>query len=144
MTNPSIRLAEQHMREGQSRLRHIDELMTRARSARAAAPHTAGLEALLTQTQQDRDRFAHHLDDVRARPEALPGLLAHAEGLTGGLDAVGLQLEQALAAVFKSAPPAADANPLPHWRHHACARHRPAPRSRGKRIAAPFDRPKIR
>lgn len=95
------KLVEQHIGESQSHLRHIDELMERARAARAKAPQARGLEELLTRTQQDRDRLAQHLDDVRRQPaDALPRLVEHGEGLKGALEAMGLQLEKALAAVF--------------------------------------------
>ena len=97
------KLVEQHIRESQSRLQHIDELMARARQARAKLPPTAGLEALLTRAQQDRDRLAQHLEGVGRQPvdASSPALVEQGEGLKGALEAAGLQLEQVLAAVLE-------------------------------------------
>ena len=101
--NETSKLVEQHILASQSRLRHIDELMARARRARAKVPPTADLDALLTRAQQDRDRLAQHLDGM-GRPSvdsSSPGLVEQGEGLTGALEAAGLQLEQILAAVLE-------------------------------------------
>lgn len=101
--NETGKLVEQHIRESQLRLRHIDVLMARARQAQAKVPPTAGLEGLLTRTQQDRDRLAQHLDGMGRQPidASSPRLVEQGEGLKGALEAAGLQLEQVLAAVFE-------------------------------------------
>jgi Mg2+ and Co2+ transporter CorA len=96
------KLAEQHVRESESHLKHIDELMERARGARAKASPTNEFESLLAQTQQDRDRLVQHLDDIRRQPVAeWPRLVEHGKRLKGVLEAVGLQLERAMTAIFK-------------------------------------------
>jgi hypothetical protein len=95
-------LAERHILESEARLRHIDELMERARQVRTAAAPAGELEGLLMQTQHDRDRLAQHLDDMRRHPvEDLPRWVEQGQGLRGTLEAVGRQLEQTLAAIFK-------------------------------------------
>lgn len=94
-------LANQQILESQVRLRHIDELMARAQQARTKQPPASDLDALLAQIQQDRDQLAQHLDGLPQQPaDALPTAVAHGKGLNGALEAVGLQLEQALAAIF--------------------------------------------
>ncbi len=93
----TIDLAEQHIRESESRLRHVDELMTRARAAASADQATSALAKI----QSDRDRLAQELDTLRSlRPGDAPDVLERGAGLTGLLAAVGLQLEQMLATLF--------------------------------------------
>lgn len=98
--NEINKLAEQHIRASQSRLLHIDELMARARAVngKAAAP----LQDLMARVEQDRERLSRHIEQMRQQPhDKWPGLVAHGKGLEGLLEAAGLQLEKALAAVFK-------------------------------------------
>ncbi len=96
------KLVEQHIRESESHLLYIDELMERARVAQARAPVASDLEARLVQIRQDRDRLAGELEEIRRQPvHDWPKLAKRGEGLTGVLKAVGLQLEQILAAVFQ-------------------------------------------
>lgn len=96
------KLAEQHIRESESHLRHIDELMERARQAQAQIAAAEGLEERLTQIRRDRDRLASELDDMRKQPvDDWPKLAKRGEGLKGVLQAVGIQLEKILAAVFQ-------------------------------------------
>jgi len=95
------KLVEQHIRESESHLLHIDELMERARVAHAKAPAASDLVERLAQIRQDRDRLAGELDEIRRQPvHDWPKLVKRGEGLKGVLKAVGLQLEQVLAAVF--------------------------------------------
>jgi hypothetical protein len=95
-------LAEQHIRESMSHLRHIDELMGRARSIPPTHPMATKTEALLRQIAIDRDRLAQELDDIRRLPERdAPDMVNRGAGLKGLLESVGLQLEEVLAAIFK-------------------------------------------
>ena len=101
--NTLIDLAEQHIRESESRLRHIDELMARARQAPTSASALSETAALLQQIQADRDRLAHELEELRRMPHTQASERAsRGEGLRGVLEKVGLQLEQALTAIFAS------------------------------------------
>jgi hypothetical protein len=93
-------LADQHIRESELRLKHIDELMAKGRSA--AAPTAGETQALLDKLQADRDRLAGELDLIRRLPPATAGdRVQRSEGLKGVLETVGLQLEQALTAVLE-------------------------------------------
>lgn len=95
-------LAEQHIRESESHLRHIDELMAQARKAPLEGTAATEAEALLRKVQLDRDRLAQELDGIRRL--ATGGgtdVVKRGEGLKGVLAAVGLQLERALAAIFE-------------------------------------------
>jgi hypothetical protein len=94
-------LAEQHIRESESRLRHIDELMDKARQVaeREAAPSETA--ALLAQIQRDRDRLARDLEALRHLPQgAGQDLVQRSEGLKGLLQNLGAQLQRVLTAVF--------------------------------------------
>ncbi len=97
------RLVEQHIRESESHLRHIDELSTRARKA-ASAPATAS-EVLeqVGNLAQDRHRLAKELADVRDLPvRERATKVQESEGIEHGLEAIGQQLEKLLAAVLNS------------------------------------------
>lgn len=101
-----MELAEQHIRESASRLKHIDELMARARSAPRQGSATDQMDSVLNKLQLDRDRLARELDDVQRMPRGDSHAVAkRSEGLRGVLEAVGLQLEQALTAVFDQGKP---------------------------------------
>lgn len=96
-----IRLAEEHIKMSELKLRHIDEMMARANESRAQTPMAADVEAQLAQAKQDRDRGAQQLTDMREKPpQDTSDLAKRGEGLKGLLEAVGLQLEQALGAIF--------------------------------------------
>lgn len=59
-------LAEQHIREHESRLKHIDELLARAREKAAQAQPEAGTE--LEKLTAQREELAGHLEKMRLRP----------------------------------------------------------------------------
>ena len=95
------KLVELHIRESESHLLYIDELMERARVAHAKNPVAPDVEERLAQIKRDRDRLAGELDEMRRQPvHDWPKQAKRGEGLKGVLKAVGLQLEQVLAAVF--------------------------------------------
>ena len=95
-------LAEQHILESASRLRHIDELMSRARSAPSPQARAAQTQALLRKLESDRNGLAQELDDIRRLPRGEgSGIVKRGEGLKGLLESVGMQLEQVLGAIFE-------------------------------------------
>lgn len=97
-----IDLVEQHVLESTARLRHIDELMARARTTRSRPETAARTEALLQRIEADRNRLAHELESLRRRPPGEgPDAVVRGEGLKGMLRTVGLELERALGAVFE-------------------------------------------
>ncbi len=97
-----IELAEQHIRESESRLQHIDELMVKASQTPMEGPATGKTEALLRQIRIDRDRLAKDLDDLRSHPMGDGSeVVRRGEGLKDLCKAVGLQLEKALTAIFE-------------------------------------------
>lgn len=96
-------LAEQHILESASRLRHIDALMARASRERLKDTTVAQAEARFRQIESDRNRLAQALDSLQCSPRVRgPDFVTRAEGLKGLLESVGLQLEQLLAAVLAS------------------------------------------
>ena len=103
-------LVEQHILESASRLRHIDELMAKARTPTKPATG-AETAALLKQIEADRDKLAQLLEELRRllRSES-PEAVKRGEGLKGLMESVGLQLEKVLATIFeeptgREAPP---------------------------------------
>ncbi len=99
--NKTADLVEQHVRESELRLRHIDEMMDKARRARLEEPAASEASALLSKIQLDRDRLARELEALRRTPaHEAPIAAERGEGLKGALSAIGLQLEQALGAIF--------------------------------------------
>lgn len=64
MTNIE-RLVEQHVREYESRLKHVDELMERAR--KASDKETPAVSEELSTLKEERDKFASHLEELRLK-----------------------------------------------------------------------------
>jgi hypothetical protein len=96
-----IRLAEEHIKMSELSLRHIDEMMARANESRTKTSIAANVEAQLAQARQGRDQGAQQLADLRERPpQDASDLAKRGQGLKGLLEAVGLQLEQALGTIF--------------------------------------------
>ena len=96
-----IHLAEQHILQSESELRHIDELMARAHEARAKNPLQPETEAELVRIQGARDKGALELTALRQQAhDASDDTVKRSEGLKGVLQTVGLELEKALTAVF--------------------------------------------
>ena len=102
MMNKIAEMAEQHIRESELHLRHIDELMARARNVPLKGPAATETEALLRKIQLDRDRLAQELDGVRRlSPGDGTDVVQRGETLKGVLETVGVELEKTLAAVFE-------------------------------------------
>lgn len=95
-------LAEQHILESASHLRHIDQLMARARSVPLKEATASRTEALLRQIESDRNKLARELEEIQRLPRSEGSdIVKRGEGLTGLLQAVGLQMEQVLGAIFE-------------------------------------------
>lgn len=91
-------LVEQHIRESESHLRHIDEMLEKARKARERSE--LGAEPDLTRIDQDRMRLVQELHGLRNEPKpASEDVAQRSKGLTGMLQSIGLELEKALVAV---------------------------------------------
>ena len=95
-------LAEQHILESASHLRHIDELMAQARTAPLKVETASRTEALLRQIEADRNKLAQELEDIQRLPRGeRSDIVKRGEGLKGLLESVRLQLEQAIGAIFE-------------------------------------------
>ena len=87
-------LAEQHIREQESRLQHIDELVERARKGAGSAPGFAHIYTELDDLVRRRDQNAVKLDDYKTRAaEKWREEEIEKSGLMGIWDALAQQLE---------------------------------------------------
>jgi hypothetical protein len=95
-------LAERHILESESHLRHIDELMARASHPSVSASVSTEVQEKLSQIQADRIRLAQELKDLRLGLGTGGGSDAavRGAGLNSALRAVGLQLEHVITAIF--------------------------------------------
>ena len=95
-------LAEQHILESESHLRHIDELMARASQLPASASASSEVQETLRQIEADRARLAQEVKDLRLGLGTHGGSDAavRGAGLNSALRAVGLQLEHVITAIF--------------------------------------------
>ena len=95
-------LAEQHILESASHLRHIDELMARARTVPLKEETATRTEALLRQIESDRNKLARELEEIQRLPRGEGSdIVKRGEGLKGLLESVGLQMEQVLGSIFE-------------------------------------------
>ncbi len=91
-------LVDQHIRESESHLKHIDDMMEKARKAREG--NALGAEPDLARIGQDRMRLAQELHGLRNEPKpASEEVAQRSKGLTGMLRSIGSELEKALVAV---------------------------------------------
>ena len=96
----AAQLVEQHIREHESRLKHIDELLERARTVVAGQTEASDTSAKLSAIAQERDKLASRLDDLRLRSiddwreEEL-----EKAGPMAAWDAVAMQLERLVEAI---------------------------------------------
>lgn len=101
--NEIIRLAEQHIRESESRLLHIDEVMKQSEQSHSDGMLAPDLEAQLQKIRSDRDGAAQELAAIRQQPvEDWSHVAKRGEKLKGVLETIGSQLEAALGAVFRA------------------------------------------
>lgn len=100
--NKSIELAGQHIRESESHLRHIDELMARAGEAALKEHSAAQAKALLGRVQPDRDRVAEELDAIRRLPIGDGAVVVkRGAGLRGAMETISLELDSAITEMFR-------------------------------------------
>ncbi|MGE5337778.1 MAG: hypothetical protein ACM3PU_08110 [Gemmatimonadota bacterium] len=101
--NEILKLAEQHVREWESRLKHIDELMERASQAHANAPSRQDIEAKLAQMRESRNKLAQELEIMRQkRTEESHEVIAHSTGLKGAFELLSKELYDTLMAAPKA------------------------------------------
>ena len=94
------RLANQHILESLSQLRHIDELMAKAKVARDKQQLAAQATSALPRLEQEHGRAAQELKALGSLPKpATADTVARSEGVKGVLQKIGLELERTLAAV---------------------------------------------
>jgi hypothetical protein len=89
------RMAEDHIRAHEARLRHVDELLEHARHRAGALPEYAQARTELDHLIAERDRLALQVDDLRAR--AAGDWQEHEieeSGLMGIWDALAQQIEK--------------------------------------------------
>ena len=90
-------LVEQHILESQSHLRHIEELMGKARDLRSRRTVSSEHEAQLNRLELDHSRVRGEFDALRTAPP--PDAAERSQGSTGVLKKIGLELEKTLTAV---------------------------------------------
>lgn len=61
------RLAEQHIREYESRQKHVGELLGRVRNKTAARPQRSDIRARLEELERERNRLSVRLDEFRLK-----------------------------------------------------------------------------
>ncbi|MBL8349745.1 MAG: hypothetical protein JNL87_05480 [Burkholderiaceae bacterium] len=94
-------LVQQHILECEARLKHIDELMSGLRQGSAEGPVFGDVGARMDRLRAHRDRFAVELEGLKSLPRGEGHQLAgRAERHGRVLEAIGLELEKALAAVI--------------------------------------------
>ena len=92
------KLVEQHIRESESHLKHIDEMMEKAREANRLSQ--LGAKPDLSQVEHDRMRMAQELHGLQNTPRpATEDVAERSKGLKSMLQSFGAELEKALVAV---------------------------------------------
>lgn len=66
MTNKE-QLVERHILEYESRLKHVDKLLERARQGLDTVPATATVKTTLTSLEEERNTFATYLEELRMK-----------------------------------------------------------------------------
>lgn len=88
-------LAEQHMRQYDAHLKHLDELLERAHKGVAEGPEHEEIRTQLTDLQRERDRLATLYEELRLKsPENWQEEEIEKGGPMGIWDAVAQQLEK--------------------------------------------------
>jgi hypothetical protein len=93
-------LVERHVRESELRLRHIDDLLARARQAPAKPGAQAEADTLLAQIERNRHRLAQELESLRREPRGDRATVSRGDEVKSTLETVGLELEKVLATLF--------------------------------------------
>lgn len=93
-------LIEQHIREHESRLKHIDELLERAAQA---GGDKAQLSEELSELKQGRDKLTTHIEELKKKPaEQWQKMAFEKAGPMGVWDAVADRLERLVERFEKS------------------------------------------
>ncbi|MEJ8814352.1 hypothetical protein WKW77_24950 [Variovorax ureilyticus] len=95
-------LAEQHIRESESHLRHIDELMAKASQSAADKTSDPEVQTLLSQVSETRARLGRDLEDLRRGfvDGSNQATVERGKGLKTALNELGTQFERALTAIL--------------------------------------------
>jgi hypothetical protein len=95
-------LVEQHIRESDSHLRRIDELMTKAQQASKDDLRSQKLQPLLSEIAATRARLARSVDDLRVgfASGGSPELVQRGNDLQSDLRRAGSEFEKAVTTIF--------------------------------------------
>jgi hypothetical protein len=95
-------LVEQHIRESDSHLRHIDALVAKAARPQSRVDRSADVTALLVEIKTTRDRLSRDMEEIRGHVSAhdQQKRAKSALGLKSVLKATGEEYEKTLAAIF--------------------------------------------
>jgi hypothetical protein len=94
------RLANQHILESESHLKYIDELMAKAREAKARQLLQADAAHALSRLEHEHGQARQELQSLGNAPTpATADTVARSEGVKGVLQKIGLELEKALTAI---------------------------------------------
>ena len=97
------RLVEQHIRESEAHLRHIDELMTKADRTSKDGLQSEKVQTLLSEVVATRARLAQSVNELRvgfASNGGSPELAQRGKDLQSDLQKVGAEFEKVITAVF--------------------------------------------
>lgn len=98
-------LAQQHVKEFQLRLRHVDELMSSARRAATESGQPAAGDELLARIEANRAQLAAEIEDLgRWHPPHESAAHERHKGVDTALRTLGTELEKALAAIVARQP----------------------------------------
>ena len=87
-------LVEQHIREHESRLKHIDELLQRTRKATDKKDENKDIDADLEEAERDREQLYEHIQTVKQSPQYWAKNALDKAGPMGVWDAVAQRLEK--------------------------------------------------
>ena len=87
-------LVEQHIREHESRLKHIDELLQRTRKATDKKDENKDIDAELEEVERDREQLYEHIQTVKHSPQYWAKNALDKAGPMGVWDAVAQRLEK--------------------------------------------------
>lgn len=90
-------LIEQHIRESEAHLRHIDEMLAKSQAARTQAGASAQQQSQLARIRGDHQRLSAEL--AALRKSHTPDAAERSKGIKAALQAVGLELEKTLTAI---------------------------------------------
>ncbi len=93
---------EQRINQYAANLKHIDELLSRAKKSAAGMPAQSGVHAQVEQAKRERDKFSEHLDQLRRMSsEQFSEHVIEKSGPMGVWDAVAEDLEKLVERIEK-------------------------------------------